>query len=369
MAKKTRKKTNVVSSSGRVPLPLTIKQLIDDYIYLIDLDADYQREKVWSISDQERLLDSIVRDIDIPKLYLARVHDGKQFEYECIDGKQRLLTLLSFFQPEEGDSNPLLIDVHSKKYTYEQLKEDNPNIATGIENYRLDFIVYDEASLNDEFIRQIFRRLQLGVRLNSGELLNSLVGTIRDFIFKEVGKDGPFLKRTSLSEKRYSRQFTLAQICMNSFYRESTGDFVRARTTDLEDFFAEKSHIAKSNENLNRIRQVLQIMDEQFGDKGRHISSRATAVSAYLFVEDLYKSKKTSLVPRFVKFYIELLKTVERNMDLVRKYDPPENRKVMEDFQKHILQASVEPSAIRRRHEFLKKAFDFYRKKGKIIRT
>ena len=47
---------------------ITVKEFIDDYVYRIDLDADYQREKIWSRKNQEELLDSIVQNIDIPKL-------------------------------------------------------------------------------------------------------------------------------------------------------------------------------------------------------------------------------------------------------------------------------------------------------------
>jgi uncharacterized protein with ParB-like and HNH nuclease domain len=50
---------------------VTVKNFIDDYVYRIDLDADYQREKIWSRKNQEDLLDSILKNIDIPKLYLV----------------------------------------------------------------------------------------------------------------------------------------------------------------------------------------------------------------------------------------------------------------------------------------------------------
>lgn len=111
-------------------------------------------------------------------------------------------------------------------------------------------------------------------------------------------------------------------------------------------------------------------MDKEFGEDAQNISSRAIAVSAYLFVEDLYTNNNTNLVPQFVKFYVELLNTIEHNMGLLRHYKKPENSKVMEEFQKYILQASVEPYSVKRRNEFLAKAFDYYRNpatKGKIV--
>lgn len=370
MINKNKNKIKTNLRNNRITREFTVKELIENYIDRIDLDADYQREKVWSQKQQEELLDSIIRDIDIPKLYLAEVKGNKQFDYECVDGKQRMLTLRNFIKPDKGEKGPLLIDVLNKKYTYRQLKNDHPNIAKGVENFKLNFIIYNLSNLNDDFVREIFRRLQLGIRLNSGEILNAHIGAMREFVFKEIGKDGPFIKNTNLSAIRYSRQFTLAQICINSFNRKSTDDFVRARLSDLENFFDVTSKLEKNDENLLRIREVLKIMDKEFGDNAANISSRAIAVSAYLFIEDLILNKNKNLVSDFVVFFLKLLEEINTNMNLIRKYEKPKNNKLIEEFQKYILQASVEPSSIRRRNEFLKEAFNYYSNtatKGKII--
>lgn len=361
--------TKTKSRTPRELKLIPVKKFIDDYIYRIDLDADYQREKIWSREDQELLIDSIIQDIDIPKIYLARVTENENFDYECIDGKQRMATLLNFFKPEQAGDNPLIVRVAGGRYTYKQLQEEHPRLAQRIDDYKLTFVIYPE--LDDEpFLREIFRRLQLGKRLNSGELLKTHMGAIRDFIYKEMGKDAPFLKHTNLSEKRFSRQFTLAQICINSFSRTETGDFVRARYDDLEDFFKENYNLGQRDENLARVREVLRIMDKQFGDAAQSISSRAVAVSAYLFVEGLYLQKKSRLVPDFVKFYVKFLDEIKNNLNLLSRFREPTNSAVLEGFQKYISQASVEPYAIKRRNLFLDKAFAYYldaRTKGKII--
>jgi hypothetical protein len=348
---------------------IPIKEFIDDYIYRIDLDADYQREKIWSREDQEKLIDSIIQNIDIPKIYLARVNDSENFDYECIDGKQRMTTLLDFFKPERTADNPLAVRVAGERYAYKRLRAELPQLAKKIDDYELTFVIYPEID-DDEFLREIFRRLQLGVRLNSGELLKSHTGTIRDFIYKEMGKDAPFLKHTNLSEKRFSRQFTLAQICINSFSRHETGDFVRARYENLEEFFKDKYNINEKDENLVRIREVLDLMDEQFGERAKSISSRAVAVSAYLFVEELYEKDEEGLVPSFVDFYVALLKQIKDNLKLLSGYEKPTNPTILEEFQKYISQASVEPHAIKRRNLFLQSAFKHYlgpKTKGKIV--
>jgi len=347
---------------------ISVKDFIDDYIYRIDLDADYQRDKIWSRENQETLIDSIVQNIDIPKLYLARVKGNENFDFECIDGKQRMTTLLSFFKPEPKET-PLAVRIAGEKYSYKRLQKDLPQLAKKIEDFELTFVIYP--ALDDEvFLREIFRRLQLGVRLNAGELLKTYTGTLRDFVYKEMGKDAPFLRYTNLSEKRFSRQFTLAQICINSFSRKESGEFVRARYDDLADFFKDNYRLDSDDDNLARIRKVLKLMDKQFGERAGNISSRAVAVSAYLFVEELYLEKKTGLISDFVRFFVALLDDIKTNLNFLTRFEKPENTTVLEDFQKYVSQASVEPYAIKRRHEFLQMAFQYYRSpksKGEII--
>jgi hypothetical protein len=353
--------------SRRILEGIAVKKFIEDYIYRIDLDADYQREKIWSKRNQEELLDSIIQDIDIPKIYLAEVQDDENFDYECIDGKQRMATLLGFYKPESS-LEPLTVKVAGEKYAYKELQKEFPQLAEKIDNFELTFVIY--RTIEEELIREIFRRLQLGVRLNAGELLKTYTGAMRDFIYKEMGKDAPFLRHTNLSEKRFSRQFALAQICINSFNRSETGDFVRARYDDLGDFFKDKYDLDDNDENLVRIRKVLTLMDRHFGEEASNISSRAVAVSAYLFVEDLYMSKKTGSIPQFVKFYVALLEEIKNNLKLLSNFNRPSNPTVLEEFQKYISQASVEPYSIKRRNQFLEKAFKYYlhrKTRGKII--
>jgi hypothetical protein len=196
------------------------------------------------------------------------------------------------------------------------------------------------------------------------------MGTIRDFVYKEMGKETPFLRRTKLSEKRFSRQFTLAQISINSFSRNKSGDFVRARYDDLEEFFKDEYKLDKSDSNLNRIRAVLTSMEKGFGIKAERITSRAVAVSAYLFCEELYTQKKPSQIEEFAELYVKLLDEIRDNLVLLSKFEKPTNPRVLEEFQKYISQASVESYAIKRRHLFLEVAFKYFlspKTKGKII--
>ena len=374
MIKKENSKKKIVGlGDKRTAFFVKVGDLVDEFIYAIDVDADYQREEVWSRKNQERLLDSILKGIDIPKLYLFELDKNKeeQFTYECIDGKQRILTLFHFVNPgSDTEENELLkVEISGRKYTYEELKHQFPNETKKFRDYKLEFVVYKESdNFSEDFIREIFLRLQLGIRLNSGELLNAHTGPIRDYIFRDKKKVFPFLSKTNLSDARYSRQFTLAQICINSFFRARTGEFTRARLVDLEEFF--DSDIPDLEANLKRIGKVLQLMDEGFGSHAENISSRAVAVSAYLFVEKLCLDEEENKIADFARFYTKLLSEIKDNLALINDLEAPSNKIVIDEFQRYITQASVEPYSLRGRDAYLKKAFKHYLSaatKGKIL--
>src|SRR5437588_5890659 len=134
---------------------IPVKTFIEDWVYRIDLDADYQREKIWSREDQEKLIDSIIQNIDIPKIYLAKISRKENFDYECIDGKQRMATLLTFFKPEQSADSPLTVRVAGEKYTYKKLRAELPALARKIDEYELTFVIYPQTD-DEVFLREIF---------------------------------------------------------------------------------------------------------------------------------------------------------------------------------------------------------------------
>jgi len=55
---------------------------------------EYQREpNLWSVEKRRLLIDSILQDIDIPKLYFNETRDKS---FEVVDGTQRLWSIWEF---------------------------------------------------------------------------------------------------------------------------------------------------------------------------------------------------------------------------------------------------------------------------------
>lgn len=64
------------------------------------MDPPYQRGYVWDNNDKEYLLESVFLNVDIGKFALVERAEWKTGEpvYEILDGKQRLSTLVDFFE-------------------------------------------------------------------------------------------------------------------------------------------------------------------------------------------------------------------------------------------------------------------------------
>lgn len=69
------------------------------YFAGIDMDPAYQREFVWEEEHKVKLIDSIMRNIDIGKFTVTRRDYGFDGPlYEIIDGKQRLRAILDYME-------------------------------------------------------------------------------------------------------------------------------------------------------------------------------------------------------------------------------------------------------------------------------
>ncbi|MEW6722042.1 MAG: DUF262 domain-containing protein [Candidatus Micrarchaeota archaeon] len=332
----------------------TVKEIIEKYRSAeIDLDAEYQREYIWTLTEKRRLIDSILNDIDIPKLYFAEFPDEKK-RYECIDGKQRINSILDFFNGE-------ITDLDGRHY------QDLAN-KKQFDDYVFTISIIPNPT--EEYVSELFKRLNLGVPLNGAEMLKAQLGEMRDFIFKEFGRDGPFISKTGLGMHRFSRELALAQIIMNAAYFRGGAKekFKRTRWEDLSAFLDEHKKLSSDDRAaLQKIRSNMELMEKIFSDRTKAIRGRAATVSAYLFFEELVSRKEMDRLKHFVEFFILLMDELTAQVELIKHFKEPTNRVVLEKFQKYLQQASVESYSLTNRHQFLDEAFSYYIEKKTIL--
>jgi len=319
---------------------------------------DFQREPhLWTLKDKQLLIDSILNDIDIPKLYL---HETEKGFYEVIDGQQRLWAIWEFID------NRYKFARHGKTKTFEGLDLNDQN---KIRRYALQITLIDDVS--DEYLRKLFLRLQFGLLLVSGEKLHALVGSMRNFIFNKMVKH-PFIKSIKISERRFAKQTLCAQICINSFSREENNTFSRTRYDDLEYFFEDYKKVEGSKLTFfeNRCDHIMNVLDNlngYFKEKAVELRNRSFIVSVYLFAEELIKKHQKreidNIMPQFVEFSLQLLKRLkaEAKAGFVRK------NKVLYVLGDCLSNAPGEKYQIERRHEKLVEFFEYFKKQGKIM--
>ena len=186
---------------------------------------EYQREKsLWSNVKKSTLIDSILRDFDIPKLYF-NLRENKNIE--VIDGQQRLWSVWEFLNDEYK------YVAGGKRTLFSKM---TPSEKQKIRNYKFQVTVFEEA--DDDYLRELFVRLQIALLLNTGEKLHAAKGKMKQLTFDKLARHS-FIEQIGISDKRYAKQTLCAQICINSFNRKKLATFSRTRYEDLEHFFIE----------------------------------------------------------------------------------------------------------------------------------
>jgi hypothetical protein len=79
--------------NSKKPMPLAT---INGIRKRINTEPDFQRPPVWATSQKQLLVDTILRNYDVPKLYWRKT-GSKPDTYDVVDGQQRLRAIWDFF--------------------------------------------------------------------------------------------------------------------------------------------------------------------------------------------------------------------------------------------------------------------------------
>jgi hypothetical protein len=318
---------------------------------LIDT-PEFQREpKLWNEEYKRRLIDSILRDIDIPKIYFSK----EEKIYYVIDGQQRIQTIWSFL------NNEFKILYKNEEKTFAELDEA---AQKQIKEFELQVVILKDA--DDDYLRELFLRLQLGLLLKSGEKLNALSGEMKDFIFDAMRKHN-FIESLPVGSNRFGKETLCAQICINSNTingKEKT--FSRTRFDDLADFIRDNAKPDSQSFKTfkTRVIKVLDLLEKYFDDK-TNLQNKSFILSIYFMVEDLMNNDSgyDKKLPKFEKFINKLIVRLKEESEKGFKKD----NKNLYEFQSFLSNAPGEKYQIKKRHDKLKEYFDYYLKNDKIL--
>ena len=321
---------------------------------------DFQREKkLWSTPQKALLIDSILKDFDIPKLYFNQP-DKKRDDFEVIDGQQRLWAIWDF----SGDVYSVPLNGNELKFS--QLDEPKyKSIKDTIKGYKLQITVYEEA--DEDYLRELFVRLQWGLLLVTGEKLHAASGEMKRFVFDQLAKRN-FIVELGLPtyRTRYARETLCAQICINSFSRAQLGgSFARTRYEDLLDFFKAYAHPTGKdrvffNQQTKKITTVIDQLWRALGEDTATFSNRSYLLSVYLLFEEL-ADEDGKVSEKVKKEFAEFVVTLWSQLKEEAKKGFNRTDEELYRFQTYLSSAPTERYQIEHRHNELKKYYEHFK--------
>ena len=275
----------------------------------IDPRPEYQRGPVWSTKQKQLLIDTILRDLDIPKLYFRSVHGGN-YEFEIVDGQQRLNAIWGFRKNKFKllkDSDP--IDGRDvANITYQDLPQD---LQDKFDMYPLDVVILEGASLDE--VEEMFVRLQNGTSLKAAEKRNALPGNMKYFVRDLAQHD--FFKLCGFDSKRYDYDQVAAQCTA----LELNGGPCNIRNVELEKMYIEGENFDKESAEAKKIYKVFNFLKTVFQEKTPELK-KFNVISLYLLSSILLEKyarfeNPQKLAKWFIDFETKRLQETEKPED------------------------------------------------------
>ena len=275
----------------------------------INTNPDFQRPAVWSTSQKQLLIDTILRDYDVPKLYWRKT-GSKPDTYDVVDGQQRLRAIWdfcngSFKLPQNADT----VDGEDVcGCGYQDLPD---SLRMRLDVYALDVVILEDT--DEDEVREMFLRLQNGTSLKAQEKRNAYPGEMRDFVRDLV--QHPFFSRVPFTNSRYAFDHIAAQMVL----LEMQGGPANVKNTDLNKMYETHRKFDSRGQIARSVRRVLELLSETFPVKTPELE-RYNVIALYCVVSEVIKQYaihevKPILHDWFIQFESERRKHDERTED------------------------------------------------------
>jgi len=263
------------------------------------IDPTYQREKVWPRSLKQYLIDTILRGLDIGRIFVKVGDDDK---FYIVDGQQRLNAIWEFAE-NKFPLSPLYSDDLGGKY-YRDLPRE---LRDKFDEYNVTIVFMH--GLSDEEIRDIYRRINSGIPLNTAEKLNALPGDIVLTMRKVAAH--PFLQKVCMlsRKKRYRAYHVAAQLMLLE-----TKGISDVSSTSLLKFFDQNRALTENSRPIKKLFKTLDFLYEAFGEPTPELKKPSWIITIYLlasYLIDNYAIKGRE--GEFKEFVLDFYKRVKES--------------------------------------------------------
>lgn len=263
------------------------------------INKDYQRDEgIWSLEDKRQLIDTILKDLDIPKIYLRQLSDKR---FEIVDGQQRIKTIWEF------KDNKFSLDktISGGKLDGMYYKDLPADMIDRFDNFGLTCVLLID--YDDEKTRELFSKLQRGKPLNPAEKLNAYPGKIVPTMRKIGSHD--FFNKVNFPLQRYKSYHLAAKLML----LEDRG-ITDVGPQNINDFFMKEKDLDEHSSIIVQLNGILNYLNISFSDKTPELSSDSWIINIYLLVSNLMKKYVMKGREKDVfYFFIDFWKEVENS--------------------------------------------------------
>lgn len=316
------------------------------------LAPKFQRRSVWSDKARSYLIDTIIRKLPMPKIFMRQeIDDTGRTIREIVDGQQRIRTALSYLQNGFAIMHAHGGDEFGDKY-YDDLSDEIQKKFLQYE-FAVDLLV----GASEPEVLDIFARLNTyGVRLNKQELLNSkYFGYFKNAVYRlgyefyRFWVDNKILSENEIArmiEAELTSEFVIAMLSGIQSRKVIEGYYKQ-----YDDEFAEQSMV------VDRFKQCMDTIGEVMGDRlaTSNFSSKHLFYSLYCAIYDLlYRLPESSTEQiEFNRRSISRIKNILTDIDFIFERKPDDIVGEDREFYDASTRHTTDLSARRTRHSYI----------------
>lgn len=196
------------------------------------MNPDFQRDFIWPVDKQSKLIESALMRIPLPVFYLAENNEGGAV---IVDGLQRLSTFKNFLDNKLKLKLPNQAELNGKKF-----KDISPKLKNRIEDCNLTLYLLD-SKVPEQARLDMFDRVNSGVPLSRQQMRNCLyMGAATKFLKDNASTDifqqatgGSFEYNKQMRDREFVNRFCAFQLIPLNGYQGDMDGFLAAALTNM----------------------------------------------------------------------------------------------------------------------------------------
>lgn len=328
----------------------------------IDMNPPYQRQgRLWSRGDKSFLIDSILNEYDIPKIYMADFTYGNAtlnktgLPYAIIDGKQRLEAIFEFYAGEILLDDEFVYQQNSRLKLgglgFTDLATNYPEVADIFRNHPLSVVhvITDE----QERIDELFVRLNRSKPLTGAEIRNAMSGPLTEIIRLMAGHE-LFKLRVKFATNRAQDKNAATKLLLFEY----NGKLVETKRNNL-DRFVEKAKKDASDKLELASRRVIDTLDRmsEIFLPGDPILKSAGVFPVYYWLIRQIDAKSAQYIREFLNSFEKVRKSNREKASIPSQSATVDNELMIFD---RLNRSTDDERSHVERHKILEKRFKAY---------